>query len=193
MTAILVVASACVSTPSGGALQDGADYQVKIAGVDSAFPPRAATVQLDRDSYAALLLIAPGHSATLLYPADSTTSNRLTSGTHQLRFDIPSALAETDSQRLARIREAQRNPARRGSTQRVTPPIPPSTPTFLLLVTSPQPLVYQRMIEKTGGVTIPTMEDEALNAVAKAIKSTIETEPRQWAGFYLPVELRRYR
>ena len=174
-------------------MEGGASSQVRIAGVDSAFPPRAATVQLDRDAYAALLLIAPGHSATLLFPPDSATNNRLPSGTHRLRFDIPSALAETDSQRLARIREAQRTPTRRRTSQRVTTPIPASTPTFLLLVTSPQPLVYQRLIDKTGGVSIPNMDDEALNAVAKAIKSTIEAEPREWAGFYLPVELRRYR
>ena len=48
-------------------------------------PPAAATVQLDRDGYAALILVAPGHSATLLYPADSTTDTRLSAGTHRLR------------------------------------------------------------------------------------------------------------
>lgn len=193
LSTVFLVGSACVSTPSGGALGEGASFQPRIAGIDSGFPPRVATVQLDRDVYVALLLIAPGHSATLLYPPDSTTNNRLPTGTHPLRFDIPTALAETDSQRLARIREAQRNPARRGATRRTMTPIPPSTPTYLLLVTSPQPLVYQRMIEKTGGVSIPNIDDEALNAVAKAIKSTLENEPREWAGFYQPVELRRYR
>ena len=191
---IVVVGAACASTPSGGVLTEGATFQPRIATVDSSFPPAAATVQLDRDGYAALILVAPGHSATLLYPADSTTDNRLTAGTHQLRFDVPGALAETDSQRLARIREAQRTPARRGSaTRRTITPIPPSTPTYLLLLTSPQPLLYTRMIEKTGGVTIPNIDDEALNAVAKAIKATLPNEPREWAGYYQPVELRRYR
>lgn len=191
--AMVMVGSACASTPSGGALGEGAALQPKIAGVDSGFPPRGATVQLDREGYAALLLVAPGHSATLLYPPDSATNNKLSPGTHRLQFDIPSVLAETDSQRLARIREAQRTPTRRSSTRRTITPIPMSTPTFLLLVTSPQPLVYQRMIDKTGGVSIPNLDDEALNAVAKAIKSTLESEPREWAGFYQPVELRRYR
>ena len=189
------VGAACASTPGGGVLSEGAGFQPKIAAVDSAFPPAAATVQLDRDGYAALILVAPGHSATLLYPADSTTDNRFSAGTHRLRFDVPGALAETDSQRLARIREAQRTPPRRGSsaTRRTMTPIPPSTQTYLLLVTSPQPLLYTRMIEKTGGVTIPNIDDEALNAVAKAIKSTLPSEPREWAGYYQPVELRRYR
>jgi hypothetical protein len=62
-----------------------------------------------------------------------------------------------------------------------------------LLVTSPKPLVYQRIIEKTAGVSIPLIDTEALNAVAKAIKATIPSEPRDWAGYYQRVELRRRR
>jgi hypothetical protein len=47
------------------------------------------------------------------------------------------------------------------------------------------------MIEKTAGVSIPNIETEALNAVGKAIKSTILSEPRELAGYYQRVELRR--
>ena len=191
---VAITSGACVSTPSGGTLSEAANFEAKIAAVDSSLPPRSATVQMDRDGYAAIVLVAPGHSATLLYPPDSTSSNRLTTGTHRVAFDVPTALAETDSQRLARMREAQRTPARRSSAPRRTiQPIPPSTPTFLLLLTSPQPLVYSRMIEKTGGVTIPNIDAEALNAVAKAIKSTLPTEPRELGAYYQLVELRRYR
>ena len=191
---LAAVSAACASAPSGGVLTEAANFESKIAAVDSFLPPRSATVQMDRDGYAALVLVAPGHSATLLYPADSTASNRLPSGTHQVAFDVPSALAETDSQRLARMREAQRSPTRRsGPPRRTMTPIPQNTPTFLLLLTSPQPLVYGRMIEKTGGVTIPNIDAEALNAVAKAIKSTLPTEPRELGAYYQLVELRRYR
>ena len=187
-------AAGCASAPAGGALGEGAAARPRIASVDSGVPPRAASLQLDQPGYAAVFLVAPGHSATLLYPADSGVNNQLAQGTHRIEFEIPSQLAETDSQRLARIRDAQRNvPRSRAGTRRTIAPIPPDTPTFLLLLTSPQPLVYQRMIDKTGGVSIPNIESEALNAVAKAIKSTITTEPREWAGYYQPVELRRYR
>jgi hypothetical protein len=34
---------------------------------------------------------------------------------------------------------------------------------------------------------------EALNAVAKAVKSTIPNEPREWGGYYQLVELKRNR
>jgi hypothetical protein len=64
---------------------------------------------------------------------------------------------------------------------------------YLLLLTSPQELDYDRMIEKTGGVSIPSVDTEALNAVAKAIKATLMGEPRVWAGHYQPLLLRRVR
>jgi hypothetical protein len=59
---------------------------------------------------------------------------------------------------------------------------------YMLLVTSPQPLVYQRMIERTAGVSIPSIDVEALNAVAKAVRATIP-EPRSVSGYYEPIQM----
>ena len=197
LLSVTLVGAGCASAPSGGKLGEGGTADPRITGVDTTVPPRAATVQLEQPAYAALFLVAPGHSVSLLYPADSTTDNRLGSGTHRLPFEIPGALVETDSQRLARIREAQRSAPRRRPTT-TTPganvgPVPAATTPYLLLLTSPQELDYNRMIEKTGGVSIPNVDTEALNAVAKAIKATLPSEPRAWAGHYLPVVLRRLR
>jgi hypothetical protein len=159
-------------------------------------------VQLDRAGYAALLLVVPGHSATLLYPADSLTSNQLSAGAHQLTFRIPEILALSDSARNAaraaadRARMDSSRNRRRTRTTTGTPPltpIPPEAPTYLLLVTSTQPLTYQRILGKTVGVSIPTMEMEALNAVAKAIKLTLTTEPREFGGYFKKVQLRPKR
>lgn len=184
--------AACATTPSRGALGEGSTAQPQIVSIDSAFPPRAVTARLSQPGYAALILVAPGHSATLLYPADSATNNRFSEGTHRIGFEVPSVLAETDSQRLQRIRDQQRSaPRSRTGTRRPIPPIPANAPAYLLLFTSPQPLQYSRMVDKTGGVSIPIADMEALNAVAKAIKSTIANEPRDWAGYYTPVTLRR--
>ena len=195
--ALACVALACVSTPSAGPLADGSALRPRITAVDSQLPPRAAWVDLDQPAYAVLLLVAPGHSATLLYPSDSTFDNRLSAGAHQLTFRIPDLLVAQDSirnpdRRRQRDSIAIRTTRRRADTSRTRlMSIAPTTPTYLLLVTSPQPLVYQRVIEKTAGVSIPSIEDEALNAVAKAVKSTIAAEPRDWAGYYRRVELRR--
>jgi hypothetical protein len=164
-------------------------------------------VELDQPGYVALLLVAPGHSATLLYPADSMTSNRLSAGTHQLTLRVPEVLVMADSIRnpdrtprvggRPQLDSAILNPGRQRSDTAIRArsnrplPLSPTVPTYLLLITSPKPLVYQRIIDKTAGVSIPISDDEALNAVAKAIKGTIPEEPKEWAGYYLRTELRK--
>jgi hypothetical protein len=196
LLSIALVGAGCASNPGGGALGEGDVAEALITAVDTAVPPRSATVQLEQPAYLALFLVAPGHSASLLYPVDSTTDNRRGAGTHQLQFDLPGTLVETDSQRLARIREARRATQRRRATPPVSAsmgPIPATITPYLLLITSPQELDYDRMREKTGGVSIPIVDLEALNAVAKAIKATLPAEPRNWAGHYQPVILRRFR
>jgi hypothetical protein len=190
--AVTSISVACASAPASGRLGEGATVHPRITGVDSVRPPRRATVQLEQREHAVLLLVAPGHSATLLYPKDSLTPNELAAGSHQLEFQIPDLLVASDSMRLVQPRRDSMRLGRRGPTARSVTPIPPSVPTYLLLVTSPQPLVFARIVEKTAGVSIPTIDTEALNAIGKAIKSTIAAEPREWAGYYQQIEVRRY-
>lgn len=197
LLSITLVAAGCASNPGGGTLGEGDLAESRITAVDTAVPPRTATVALQQPAYLALFLVAPGHSVSLVYPPDSATDNRLQAGTHRLQFEVPGLLVETDSQRLARLRDIQRASPRRRSTTTPTAgtmgPIPATVTPYLLLITSPQELDYNRMLEKTGGVSIPTVDTEALNAVAKAIKATLPAEPRNWAGHYQPVVLRRLR
>lgn len=194
----MVFGVACASAPTAGPLGEGTVVHPGITFVDTTFPPRHATVRLDQPGYVALLLVAPGHSATLLFPADSVTPNQFPAGTHQIGFQIPGLLAATDSMlaqaRAQRGRDTSRLSTRaRSSRSGMMAPLPPTTPTFLLVVTSPQQLSHRRIVEKTAGVSIPLVETEALNAVGKAIKSTIANEPREWAGYYRLIELRRNR
>jgi hypothetical protein len=185
---------ACASTQPTGQLGEGSTPPPRITAADSAFPPRHVTIEMPQSGYAALLLVAPGHSATLLYPRDSLANNSLSAGSHRLAFEVPSFLVQDDSARLrARDTSRLRTRARVRGGRPIAQPLPPTTPTYFLFVTSPQPLTYSRLIERTRGVTIPNIEMEALNAVAKAVKSTIPNEPREWAGYYQLVELRRSR
>lgn len=203
--AAATLALSCTHVPTSGPLGEGAQFHPRISAVDSTRPPRTISIELDKPGYAAVLLIAPGHSASLVYPMDSVTDNRLTAGMHELSLMIPNMFARADSTRrfdrggtgappdrtdssvFATGRQRDTTLRTRGS--RTVMMLSPSTPTYLLLLTSPQPLVYRRIIEKTAGVSIPTTETEALSAVAKAVKSTIPTEPRDWAGAYQKVEL----
>ena len=195
--ALTAILSACVSTPSAGSLGEGSDATPRIVSVDSAVPPRSAIVQLEQPAYVALLLVAPGHSATLLYPGDSTTNNRLNGGTSTLSFRIPENIAPPDSTSLIRRGRVMSDTNLRGTRPRLPGagegPIDPETPTYLLLVTSPQRLEYVRIREKTVGVSLPVVESEALNAVGKTIKATIADEPRAWAGWFQRVEVRSSR
>lgn len=192
-TITLPVLAACASTPNAGALGEGSATTPRIVAVDTAVPPRSASVELDEPAYAALLLVAPGHSATLLYPADSLVNNRLSAGTTTVSFTVPERLVPSDSAMLIRrgrvTRDTTLRSARPALPRTGESPIPPETPTYLLLVTSPQRLDYNRIREKTSGVSLPVIESEALNAVGKTIKSTIADEPRAWAGYFHRVDV----
>lgn len=194
--AMIFVGAACATVPIAGALGEGSSHLPRITGVDTAHPPRGVSVQLDENAYVAVLLVASGHSATLLFPRDSVTDNQRPAGAHFFAFEIPEVLVPSDSQR-ARALLGQRDTSRanvaraRAQRPRTVAPLLPTTPTYLLVVTSPQALSYQRIVEKTAGVSIPVDDLESLNAVGKAVKSTIPAEPRTWAGYYQPVALRR--
>lgn len=198
-TQILVVTAAifaaCVKPITVGPLGEGSSNYPNITAVDSAKPPKSVSVRLDQDAYMVVLLVAPGHSATLVYPTDSTTDNRHKSGTFDLAIKIPEHLGKPDTAaRRAAQRDAQRasvDTIMRYRNRQAGAPValPPDAPTYLLVITSPQTLSFSRIVEKTTGVSIPVVEAEALNAVGKAVKSTITHEPREWAGFFQQVTL----
>jgi hypothetical protein len=190
---ILFVFAACSKQATFGALGDSPTpaSPSRITAVDTVLPPQHVTLQLDRPGYTVIVLVAPGHSATLLYPPDSTTDNRLSAGASVVRFQIPEILVQTDSQRTAAMTRARDSgfSARRTRPRAMTP-LMPTTPTYLLVITSPHQLDFTRVRERTVGVSIPLDDLEALNAVAKSVKGTITSEPREWAGYYRLVEIR---
>ena len=190
---ILFAFAACSKQATFGALGDSPSpaSPSRITAVDSTRPPQHVTLQLDNPGSVVVMLVAPGHSATLLYPPDSATDNRMSAGEHVVRIQIPEMLVQTDSQRMAAMARARDSGfSARRTRPRGMAPLMPGTPTYLLLVTSPRPLDYTRIRDKTAGVSIPLEDMEALNAMAKAVKGTIMVEPREWAGYYRLVEIR---
>jgi hypothetical protein len=186
-----LVIAACASAPTSGALGEGFDYHPAITAVDTAVPPHYAWIDLDKQQYVALLLVTPGRGTTILYPRDSIADNLLGAGAHQLSFQIRSQRAAVDSlDRLRRRTPARQDTLRRTAEERTSGRGPqPVYETYLLLVTSPQKLSYSRIQEKTAGVSIPIEVNEALNAVSKAVKATLTTEPREWAAYYRQVSI----
>jgi hypothetical protein len=192
-TSILFAFAACAKQATSGALGETPSpaSPSRITAVDTTRPPRHLTLQLDQPGSVVVMLVAPGPRATLLYPPDSAADNRLSAGEHVVPFQIPEMLVQTDSQRIAAMARARDSGfSARRTRPRGMAPLMPTTPTYLLLVTSPRPLDYARIREKTAGVSIPLDDMEALNAMAKAVKGTIMAEPREWAGYYRLVEIR---
>lgn len=186
LTSIALIAlCACATAPRSGPLGEGFNLHPAITSIDTAHPPRSAWIELDQQNYAVLLLVTPGRGVTVLFPRDSNANNRLGAGAHQLTFNIPVPRSVTDSLNRTRRRTPERTDTLRSVAERraSAPPVQLAS-TYLLLVASPQRLSYARVLEKTAGVSIPLEEMEALNAVAKAVKSTITAEPREWAAFY---------
>jgi len=194
----IVFTLACAKASTVGPLDGGSANYPSITAVDSARPPKSVSVRIDRDAYIVVLLVAPGHSATLLYPRDSVTDNHMAAGSHNLPFDIPSPLVRNDSAN-ARINgrnrqgfdTTSRSQSRNRSVANLPPPILGNAPTYLLVITSPQQLSYGRVLDKTAGVSIPLVDTEALSAVGKAIKSTLLQEPREYAGYFQQITLVR--
>jgi hypothetical protein len=193
----IVLALACAKPVTFGPLDGGTAAAPSIVSVDSTRPPKSVSVKLDRDGYVVVVLVATGHSATLLFPRDSITDNRRSAGTHHIAFEIPRQLVRVDSARADQNARTQQraDSANRAARTRTRPtgiamgPLLPTTPTYLLVITSAQPLTYARVLERTAGVSIPITDSEALNAIAKAVKNTIPSEPRDWAGYYQAVPL----
>jgi len=184
------VANACASAPTAGAIGEGFDVHPAVTSVDTAKPPHFAWIELDRQNWVALLLVQPGRGVTLLYPRDSATDNKLTAGAHQLTFTLSNTRATVDSLNRARRRTPGREDTLRTITeQRTSAPPAQMQDNYLLLFSSPELLTWTRVHDKLTGVSIPIDDMEALNAVAKAVKSTQPTEPREWGAYYRLIDL----
>lgn len=195
----LLVVTSCKSAPDAGPLGEGLGGASRIVAADTARPLRSVAVQLEEPAYAAVLLVQPGYTATLVYPKDSAMNNQLPAGPSTVPLFLPQQVVRRDSgsalQREGMRRAQDSAIVRRGTAAgaRATTAGPAAAAeTFLLLLTSPQPLVYQRIIDRTGGVTIPNIQDEALHAVAKAVRATLP-EPRRLAGYFQLIQLARPR
>lgn len=159
------------------------------------------TVSLAEPASIALFYVVPGVGARLVFPTDSTTSNVVAAGTHELTGQFPRAI-NRDSVFAARARSARQRPngGRRDTagTRTDTRIGGDSAGTigmttfsdlgYLLLVTSPSPLTYQALHRHVEGLSIPAEDDPALNTVVKLVRATLP-EGAKWAAYATEVEL----
>jgi hypothetical protein len=196
--AAALLLAACASAPKPRQLGNYGLLAPRLAVVDSERPPRNLTVDLSAPASVVVVYVAPGRSTRIVYPADSlaVTAPRLAAGTQRIVAAWPRPRVTTDSARRDSIARANQARSRRDSIARagmsrpvMALPDPEAglAPTgYLLLFATPSPLPYGEVRRKVEGVTTPLDADEALNAIAKQLRSTLDASA-PWAAYALEV------
>jgi hypothetical protein len=195
--AAMLVVAGCASAPQPRQLGDYNALMPRLAVVDSERPPRNLSVDLSAPASVVVMYVAPGRSTRIVYPADSlATPARLPAGTQRITAGWPPPPVRPDSARRDSIARANQPRTRRDSIARANQPrriialpdpeagLAPSG--YLLLFASRSPLRYGEVRRKVEGVTTPLDVDEALNAIAKQVRSTLDPTA-QWAAYALEV------
>jgi hypothetical protein len=193
----LLLAAACASVPQPRELGNYSALAPRLAVVDSERPPRNLTVDLSAPASVVVMYVAPGRSTRIVYPADTlAAAPRLPAGTQRIVAAWPRSRAAADSARRDSIAQANQARTRRDSIARASRPrsvmaLPDPeaglAPTgYLLLFATPAALHYNEVRRKVEGVTTPLDVDEALNAIAKQVRSTLDPSAA-WAAYALEV------
>lgn len=197
-TVLSIVSSAvgCASAPQPRQLGEYPALTPRLAVVDSERPPVNLTVELSAPASVLVAYVAPGRSTRIVYPADTLSAPRLAAGAQRITATWPGSRASAERARRDSIARANPARARRDSiTRRGTPGRTPALPDpeaglapigYLLLFATPGSLPYAEVRRKVEGVTTPLDVDEALNAIAKQVRSTLPASA-QWAGYALEV------
>lgn len=196
LAAGVVLAAACASGPPKPRLVgDAPDLGARLVISDSVSPPRQVTVEVAQPASAVLLYVVPGQGASLVYPADTLHSARLTEGAHVVTPEFPKLLsagaaraAARDSARRSGAMRGDRDPRAARRSPATMPPQVVVPPGFLMLIAtraSLDPAVVARRLE---GTSIPGEVREALNAVGKLVRATANVVA-PWAGVALPLTL----
>jgi hypothetical protein len=194
--AVALLVAACASAPKPRQLGQYNSLTPRLAVVDSERPPRNLTVDLGAPASVVVVYVAPGRSTRIVYPADSMSAPRLAAGSQRITATWPRPRTSLDSARRDSIARANPPRTRRDSIARANMgrpgmalPDPEAglAPTgYLLLFATPGPLPYAEVRRKVEGVTTPLDVDEALNAIAKQVRSTLDPSA-PWAGYALEV------
>jgi hypothetical protein len=186
----------CASAPQPRELGNYTGLAPRLAVVDSERPPVNLTVGLASPASVVVIYVAPGRSTRIVYPADSAVAQRLPAGSQRITATWPRPRLTADAARRDSLARANASRARRDSIARAsnTPrviglPDPEAglAPVgYLFLFATPSPLPYDEIRRKVEGVTTPLDTDEALNAIAKQVRSTLDPSAR-WAGYALEV------
>jgi hypothetical protein len=181
---LITVATACAS--SGPHLfGQYNDLGPKVAAVKGERAPTHLDVTLSRPANVAIFLVVPGRASTLVYPADSTESEHLDAGTHQVQTAIGRA-ALSDTSRLVRRPNAsgmggiggegggrgRMQGGNYGTASRDSVANWLGAHGYLLVFAAQEPMSYAALAHRVAGLTVPIEDNDALNTVAKLIRES---------------------
>jgi hypothetical protein len=193
ITAVVIAIGACASAPKPIPLGEYTALQPAYTTPPKEPTPSKVTVSLAEPAYVALMFVVPGRGSVVVYPSDSGTYNHLDAGQHDVALRFPESVPTRDSLRAIMQRGQRGGGTRRPPTSRDTTrgpfvardASPSSSPLgYLLLVASPDNLVFSMLKRRVEGVTIPIEDDEALSTVMKLVKASLPDRARLagWAA-----------
>ena len=160
----------------------------RVAATTGERLPVHLTVQLGRPANVAVFLVVPGRATMLLFPDDSTQSAYIEAGSHVIVTSLAKA-ALSDSSRFIRLPQRRpmgnRSPMQRGTgrMRRDTfPELGVNQHGYLLIYASQQPLPFAILRTRVAGLTVPALDDDALNTVTKLVRETTRTTG-PWAAY----------
>jgi hypothetical protein len=160
------------------------DLSPRVAAQQGERTPQHVTVELNRPANVAVFYVVPGRGSELLFPADSTQSGFLQSGSHTVAT-ARARMALSDTSRLTRRPDQTPVPGQRPQTRNGFDPsgrLGMNQRGYLLVYASQDSLPFSTLSTKVSGVSIPIDDADALNTVTKLIRATTHTTG-QWAAY----------
>jgi hypothetical protein len=184
---VVVAASAACAAPKPHTFGAYNDLAPRVSAESGQKTPRQVTVALNRPANVAVFLVVPGRGSQLLYPADSTQSPHMESGTHTVTTSLARANADTTRNQQRRPNQEPNAAGRQGRGANGRGGFDPNggasmTRGYLLVFATQDSLPYSTLSTKVSGISIPIDDDDALNTVTKLIRETTKATG-QWAAY----------
>lgn len=147
----------------------------QVAGVKGEKTPEHLNVSLAQPANVTVFFVIPGRTPTLLFPKDSTTSEYLEPGSHQVATTLEGKKSPFADSAGMMPRPRNPNDTRGGQPGRTAPDSTMYYGTFrevgyLLIFASQNPIPYATLRSHVAGYTIPATESEGLSAVTKLLR-----------------------
>jgi hypothetical protein len=200
--ALIALAGAVAACGGGRTLRSFGDVQPYAPRVEFATEerfPKTVTLGLERDANVALLYVVPGRGARLIYPTDTTAQAFLSAGEHTVETTFARETPDDTTRRQPAIGvrdPAQQVPPARGDRVGAFGDTLPTVRNvletglgrgFLMLYMADDPLSPAAIVRRVEGMSIPMDDTEALNTVAKLVRSTT-TGGQRWGAYAVGVD-----